>query len=288
MLKRSTLLHLRIPFSYFLMPIFFFALAVSSQINWLQTILAFFILHFLVYPASNGYNSYFDKDEESIGGLKNPPKVSPELYYVALLMDALALLLALIISPAFAVMVFIYGIVSKAYSHPAVRLKKYPITSWLTAGFFQGMFTFLMVYLAVNNVPVRSLADQEILLPAFVSTLMLLGFYPLTQVYQHREDAKRGDLTISRLLGIRGTFYFSASMFLLADAGFFFYFYHLNQTFYFLLLQIFFLPIVLFFSFWFYKILRNEKEASYEWTMRMNLAGSTCLMGFFITLLFLN
>ena len=78
-MKKSTLLHLRIPFSFFLLPVFLFAAAIVDVFDWGNFWMLFFILHFLVYPASNGYNSYFDKDEESIGGLKNPPKVSKEL-----------------------------------------------------------------------------------------------------------------------------------------------------------------------------------------------------------------
>lgn len=55
-----------------------------------------FILHVLIYPASNAYNSYFDKDEGSIGGLKNPPKVDKKLWQVANVFDVLGILLSLI------------------------------------------------------------------------------------------------------------------------------------------------------------------------------------------------
>ena len=81
MISRSTLLHLRIPFSLFLLPIFLFALSISNNLFFENVLLIFFIIHFLIYPASNGYNSYFDKDEGSIGALKNPPNVTQELYY---------------------------------------------------------------------------------------------------------------------------------------------------------------------------------------------------------------
>ncbi len=40
--------------------------------------------------------------------------------------------------------------------------------------------------------------------------------YPLTQIYQHEADANDGVKTISLLLGTKGTFLFSGSMFLLA------------------------------------------------------------------------
>src|SRR4051812_7917758 len=132
MFKKSVWLHLRIPFSLYLMPFFCFALSQSQDPKLLNVILSFLVIHLFFYPASNGYNSYYDKDEESIGGLKNPPPVDKDLYKAALLFDAIALGLSLIISWRFAVMVLIIGMVSKAYSHPAVRLKKYPILGLVT------------------------------------------------------------------------------------------------------------------------------------------------------------
>src|SRR5688572_30081117 len=145
MLSRSSWLHLRIPFSFFLLPIFLFSLSVSPNLNGPRIGWVFFILHFLLYPASNGYNSYFDKDEKSIGGLKNPPPVHKGLYYLSLLLDLVAVVLGYLkINLVFAVFLLIYGLVSKAYSHPAVRLKKYAITGWIVAGLFQGLFTFVM------------------------------------------------------------------------------------------------------------------------------------------------
>ena len=73
MLSASTIKLLRIPFSFFLSPMYFFALAQVPHIDWVKAALIFFILHFLIYPASNGYNSYMDRDTKSIGGLGETP-----------------------------------------------------------------------------------------------------------------------------------------------------------------------------------------------------------------------
>jgi len=97
------------------MPVYLLALAISDEIHLQNTILSFLILHVLIYPASNGYNSYFDKDEKSIGGLKNPPKVQKELYWVSLILDGLGILLGLSTGLEFVMMIFIYGLISKAY-----------------------------------------------------------------------------------------------------------------------------------------------------------------------------
>ena len=93
---RSIFQHLRFPFSFFLLPVFLFAYSQAYSPDIPKAIWAFLILHFWVYPASNAYNSYFDKDEGPIGGIEKPLPVNIQLYYVSIFMDALAILLALL------------------------------------------------------------------------------------------------------------------------------------------------------------------------------------------------
>ncbi len=111
---RSTVKHLRLPFSFFLMPVFLFSLSQADTVNWQTTAIAFVILHFLIFPASNGYNSYQDRDETSIGGLKNPPKVSGKLFYATLFMDTIGILGAWYISIYFSLFVLIFILMSRA------------------------------------------------------------------------------------------------------------------------------------------------------------------------------
>jgi 4-hydroxybenzoate polyprenyltransferase len=287
MINKSTLLHLRIPFSFFLLPVFLFAFGNSATVNSYNTILSFFIVHFLLYPASNGYNSYFDKDEKSIGLLKNPPPVGKQLYRVAIGFDLLALILGLSISICFSCMLFLYGIASKAYSHPVIRLKKYALTSWIVAGFFQGFFTYLIFILAIQNIRVPGLLLAGNLIPAALCTLLLWGSYPLTQVYQHEEDNKRGDITLSIKLGITGTFIFSAIAFLIADAGFIIYFLHEGTPKHIILFEGILIPMAVYFIHWFSKVIKDPSKADYSGTMRMNLISSFCLNLFFIIRIFL-
>ena len=283
MLSRSSWLHLRIPFSFFLLPIFLFSLSVSPNLNGPRIGWVFFILHFLLYPASNGYNSYFDKDEKSIGGLKNPPPVNKGLYYLALLFDLAALVLGFLkLNATFAIMLLVYGLVSKAYSHPAIRLKKYAITGWFITGVFQGIFTFFMCYVGVNDIPIETVFTPQLIFAGSLTSLMLWANYPLTQVYQHEEDAKRGDKTFSRMLGIKGTFYFASAFFAIAILGFVLYFQRYYEGRY----TIFFLgaltPALLYFFFWFTKVLKNEREADYTKTMWLNVTSATGLNVFFV------
>ena len=102
MLQKSTITLLRIPFSFFLMPVFFFALSQVHDVNYTKALLIFLILHFIMYPASNGYNSYMDNDEESIGMLEKPPRPTMQLFYLTAVLDIMAVMLSFFVNPVFA------------------------------------------------------------------------------------------------------------------------------------------------------------------------------------------
>jgi 1,4-dihydroxy-2-naphthoate octaprenyltransferase len=273
MLLKSSLRLLRIPFSFFLLPVFLFSLSNAYPVQWDKAILVCVILHLLVYPASNAYNSYMDQDEGPIGGLKHPPKATRQVFYLALLLDCMAVLLSLWVSVMFALGIGLYILASRAYSYKGIRLKKMPYAGYLTVVFFQGAFTYYISYTAMTETPVHYI-------DALISSLLIAGVYPLTQVYQHDEDARNGDRTISMVLGYRGTFILTAVMFTLA-AGLFFIRLPLRS---FLVFQVFLLPVVGYFMYWASKVWKDTSAASFEHTMRMNLLASFCMNTCFIVL----
>ncbi len=282
MIYRATILHLRVPFSFFLLPVFLFALSVSTDMEWANTLLVFFILHFLLYPASNGYNSYFDRDEQSIGGLEHPPPVSRQLYYVSLSLDMAAIILGSLISLTFALMLLVYGLVSKAYSHPGIRLKKYAWASWLVAGFFQGFFTFCTAYVGINHAGLVTLLQPHVWLAALLTSVMLWGSYPMTQIYQHQEDRQRGDQTLSLQLGIRGTFYFAAAWLIITGIGFIWYYQTFYRWQYAVAFVILVLPLVFYFGWWYRRVYLSTSAADFRSTMKLNMISGLCLNVFFI------
>ncbi|MGB4774528.1 MAG: UbiA family prenyltransferase, partial [Daejeonella sp.] len=214
--SRSAIIHLRLVFSFFLMPVFFFALSQVPVINLGHAILVFIIWHLMVYPSSNGYNSYFDKDEGSIALVERPPKVDKSLYYFSLFLELVALLLSLLVSLQFVLVVFLYGLLSKLYSHPLTRFKKYPVISFLIVFIFQGGFVYWSTYAAISGLNLFFGWNMNFILVGLICSFLIGASYPLTQVYQHQEDAKRGDKTLSMVLGIRGSFCFSACLFAMA------------------------------------------------------------------------
>ena len=181
MLKHSTIQLLRFHFSLFLLPVYLFALSQVNRIDWVDAVIVFFVLHLLVYPSSNGYNSYMDRDETSIGGLAKPLQPTKQLFYVTIIMDIIAISVSMIISIYFAAGVLLYILASRAYSYRGIRLKKFPITGYLIVIIFQGALTFFLSYhgSSVNK------TLQIPFWPALASSLLIGGYYPLTQIYQH-------------------------------------------------------------------------------------------------------
>lgn len=271
MLKRSTIQLLRIPFSFLLMPVFWFSLLFVEYIQWCHVILLFFIIHILMYPASNAYNSYMDNDTESIGGIARPLVPTKQLFYVSLVMDVLAFVLALWMNVWVGCSVLVYIIFSRLYSYRGVRLKKYPVAGFLTVILNQGGLVFFTVYQAATMQPAVSVPIMGVL----TAILLIGGFYPITQVYQHAADKADGVTTLSVLLGIKGTFLFCMAMYALAFLCMLYYFTSISSIHTFIMIQLFFLPVLVYFFYWMQLVWKDVQNANFKQTMRMNWIAAT-------------
>ena len=249
-----------------------------------QALLAFFVLHVLVYPASNGYNSYMDRDETEIGGLSRPLQPTTQLFWVTVFMDTIAVIIASFMSTVFCVGILFYIIASRAYSYRKIRLKQYPVLGFLTVFVFQGAAIFFIVYHVCSldktlNVPV---------LPCIISSLLIGALYPLTQVYQHEADKKDGVITMSYLLGKKGSFVFSGSLFLLATGLLYFYFASTQNLNYFYLFLLITLPVVLFFCYWMVQVWKDDSAANFRNSLYMNVVATFCTAAYFTTLILMK
>lgn len=284
MLYRSTIQLLRFHFSLFLLPVYLFALSQAPVINTKLALFSFLILHLLVYPSSNGYNSYMDRDETPIGGLASPLQPTRQLFYVSVVMDVFAILLSFVVSALFAAGILLYILASRAYSYRGIRLKKYPFAGFLTVFVFQGALVFALTYHAATRLPLFHLP----ILPLLLSSFLIGALYPLTQIYQHEEDRKDGVITISYVLGKKGTFVFSMSLFLIATIGMFLLFRQQQRLNFFWLYLLFLLPVVLFFLYWLNRVWKDASAANFQNSLRMNLLSTLCTTAFFVTLILLN
>ena len=284
MLSASTLQLLRVKFSFFLMPVYWFALSQVSRIHILHAAIIFIILHLFLYPASNAYNSYIDRDTGSIGAVKDPLQPTRQLFYVSVLLDIAALLAGLLISFYFTLCIAMFIVASRAYSYRGIRLKKYPLISFFTAILFQGSVVYFMVYHG-SSIPQTLKASW----PAMIASALLTGcFYPLTQVFQHEQDREDGVRSISIMLGYRGTFIFSALMYMAAMIVLGYYFAANLELDRFLVLTGCMFPVMVYFLWWFGKVFKNIIAANYKNSLRMNIIMAVCMNTAFIILLMLK
>jgi 1,4-dihydroxy-2-naphthoate octaprenyltransferase len=280
----STVKHLRIPFSYYLMPFFLFALSQASTINWLRTAIAFGIMYLLVFPSTNGYNSYEDRDETSIGGLKSPPKVSQKLLYATVLMDVAAVVGALLVSVYFSVFVLIFVLMSHAYSYRKIRLKKNPATAFLTVFIFQGAFVFLMASAAITSFSPQHFFTANNIVCMCTASLFVGSLYPLTQIYQHEADKRDGVISLSYALGYTGTFVFSSMLFLAGTLLMLYYFDSKHQILPMILFIALMTPVIVWQALWFGRVRKDSRNADFESTMTMNKLTSSATNLFFLIL----
>ncbi len=277
MIRKETLLLLRFPFSLFLLPVFLFAWSQAPETETWKSLGIFVILHLLVYPSSNGYNSYHDRDSGAIGGLKSPPKPSRELFWVCNAMDLTAVAAGFLFSPLFALQVFVYILASRLYSNRRIRIKKYPVAGFIWVIFFQGGFTYWLVQTGLSGPGSAQSAFLFQPEAKLCATLLLGAMYPLSQIYQHESDKRDGVITISMLCGYRGTFLLSALCFALANIAAWIHFQHWFSVRSFWVMQLFFIPVTSYFVYWFVRVMKDRHNADYDHAMRMNLLASLCL-----------
>ncbi|MBX2924569.1 MAG: UbiA prenyltransferase family protein [Chitinophagaceae bacterium] len=266
------------------MPVFWFAVSQLVYLNVSDALWVFFILHLLVYPASNGYNSFMDRDTGSIGGVKKPMEPTRQLLYVTVALDVVAVIAGLWISYYFAAGILAYILVSKAYSYRGIRLKKYPVWGYLSVIIFQGAVTFWLVY---HGCSANKTLDVPYI-PMIVASLLIGGFYPLTQIYQYDDDRKDGVTTMSYLLGYKGTFLYCGLVYGIAFVLLSYYFFYTLQQTAFYIFSAGMLPVLIYFFVWAKKVWRNSLNADYTHTMRMNSIASICINTTFIVIFLIN
>jgi 4-hydroxybenzoate polyprenyltransferase len=143
-------------------------------------------------------NSAFDRDEGDIAYLRNPPPPPARLAAFALLLMAAGQVAALALPRSFGAAYAVCFALSVLYSVPPFRLKAVAGADWLINMVGFGTLTPFAGWAATGR-PLQT-TDGMILL-AFCP--LFAALYPLTQLYQLEEDARRGDRTLALILGVR-------------------------------------------------------------------------------------
>lgn len=242
------------------------------------------IWHLLVFPSSNAYNSYHDRDEGPIGALEAPPQPTEFLLYVANGMDALAIVLSMLVNVYFTCFIMAFILVSRLYSNRRVRLKKYPVLAFVIVCICQGTGVFAANFFGLSAAAM--LYHSSVVYAAIACFFFIGTMYPLTQIYQHEADAKDGVKTISLLLGKKRTFLFSGLLFFVATLFMYLSFSDSNQLDNYWLFMIVMLPATIYFISWAIRSFQNEAQVNFKNTMiQMVLSSILNNIYFFILLI---
>ncbi|PKD42802.1 UbiA family prenyltransferase [Rhodohalobacter barkolensis] len=204
------LLHLRLHYQLFILSGgFLLGGLMADQMNAGQFWMQFLNVHLLLFGGATAFNSFWDKDEGPIGGLKNPPKMTDWMRTASLTMMGLGWFW----SALFGVFYFIiYGVsllLFWLYSSPLARWKSHPQLSLLAIAVSTGLNSvFLGAIAAGGNI------TGPVIISAVGASLILLSLYPVSQIYQIEQDKKRGDRTFAVEYGIDGVKFFFINSYL--------------------------------------------------------------------------
>ena len=228
---RAYITLLRLPFQLQLGPIFAWGYVLGggrltrAEEAW-RFLTVFALFHIGAFGGLTALNSHYDRDDGPVGGLWQPPAAPAHLFLFAWTVQLGGLILLL---PFGWMLCGVYALIlllSLGYSHPRTRWKGHPLKSLLVVALGQGVLDFTAGALTaalVTNVAARGNALQPIVMTSAAlwwgmagATCIVVGFYPLTQLYQAQSDARRGDVTtaawLMRRWSRRGVFVFAAMM----------------------------------------------------------------------------
>lgn len=208
---RHFIVHLRLHYQFFILSGgYLLSSLFLDQVEWTSFSLQFLNVHVLLFGGATAYNSYWDKDEGPIGGLKNPPKMTRWMWVVSMGMQWAGLAWALTVGMSYAIIYLVSLILFWLYSTPLARWKGKPILSLFAIGISTGTNSFLMGYLAGGGEPLSVTQGFT----AFGVACIILSLFPASQIYQIEEDKERGDRTFAMAFGLQGVRIFYSIMFL--------------------------------------------------------------------------
>lgn len=207
--------HLRLPVQLTLGPLYLWGVFGAHGRLSAATIGAFVVVHLFLYGGTTLFNAYYDRDEGPISGMERPVPVPAWALPFALLWLLAGLIAAVLIIPSLGALYAAYAIVGLLYSYPRTRFKARPYLSAALICVFQGLGGFLAGWLASRPAGLPLFAPRFWLMAAAAAGTTL-ALYPLTQVYQLEEDARRGDRTLAMVLGPAGSFTFALVVLVIA------------------------------------------------------------------------
>jgi 1,4-dihydroxy-2-naphthoate octaprenyltransferase len=194
------ILHLRLHYQFLLLSGgYLLGGLLAGSMDTIQFWTQFMNVHILLFGGATAFNSYWDKDEGPIGGLKHPPKMTNWMHPVSLAFMIAGWVWSLQVSWIYFMIYGVSLILFWLYSTPLARWKGHPVLSLIAISLSTGFNSVLM-----GTVAAGSEVNLTVLTAAAGASLILLSLYPVSQIYQVDEDKKRGDHTFALTFGISG------------------------------------------------------------------------------------
>lgn len=205
----ANFIHARWPIQSYVAAGFLLGLLLALVPLSMTTLLAF-VSWLLLCVGLTIFNSYYDKDEAPVGGMVHPPKVTEGLFWGSLILQIIALVIAVFISRTFFLLALFMYVVFFLYSHRMFRFK----SNGYAAVFLNGLLGACTI-LAASSLG-GSLLRPEILCGAATAFFFKCSVYMMMQVHQIEEDTLRGDKSIAVMYGRKRTLTASLVMILIA------------------------------------------------------------------------
>lgn len=192
---------LRLPYQLQLAPIFGWGYLLAGGRLYTQgEVLRFFIVficfHIGCFGGLTALNSYYDRDESAVGGLWQPPVPPRHLFIFAWLVQIFGVLPLLWIEFVLAEIYVGILLLALGYSHPGARWKGHSFKSLIVVAVGQGVLDSVAGALTAPIVQWHG----AICFGVVGATLMVIAFYPLTQLFQIEADRREGDNTLAHML----------------------------------------------------------------------------------------
>jgi hypothetical protein len=163
-------------------------------------LIQFLSVHILLFGGVTVYNSYWDKDTGPIGGLRAPPPLAPWTLAASWILQFIGLAVAWRISMLSAAVYAASMLFFWLYSRPGIRWKGRPLLSLLAIGAGTGVCGFLLGFLNGG----RSTVTPACLAGSLAVACLIVSLFPMSQVYQVKEDLDRHDMTFTAKYGLGG------------------------------------------------------------------------------------
>ena len=191
-------IHLRLHYQFFILSGgYLLGGFLSDEMDTAQFWIQFLNIHVLLFGGATVYNSWWDKDEGPIGGLKHPPKMEKWMHSVSLLLMFAGWIWSVFVGLEYAVVYGFSLLFFWLYSTPHARWKGRPILSLIAIAISTGFNSVLLGFWAAGGV-----FSTIVLLCAAGASIILLSLYPISQIFQIDEDRLRGDNTFTARYGL--------------------------------------------------------------------------------------